>query len=250
MNARQALSKLRALGSAQTRKTYGRHGVTGDQFGVKYGDLGKLTKAIGRDHELAVDLWESGNHDARVLATMIADPDALTLTLLRSWMRAVDNHVLSSAVASLSSRSTAGHEAMLKWMEAKGEWPAATGWMTLGNVASQPGAVSKTQARALLRTIAQRIHASPNRVKYAMNTALIALGAYVPGLEDEAVKVADRIGQVEVDHGLTNCQTPLAAPYIRKAAAHQRAKLDKTQKKTQRKTQRKTQNRASAKRSG
>ena len=44
---------------------------------------------------------------------------------------------------------------------------------------------------------------------------------------DEQVRIAKRIGQVEVDHGLTNCQTPLAGPYIRKAAAHQRAKLQK-----------------------
>jgi hypothetical protein len=42
MTAEQALAKLKSLGSAQTRKTYGGHGVTGEMFGVKYGDLGKL----------------------------------------------------------------------------------------------------------------------------------------------------------------------------------------------------------------
>ena len=60
-----------------------------------------------------------------------------------------------------------------------------------------------------------------------MNTAMIAIGAYVPGMEKEAIRVAGRIGQVEVDHGLTHCKTPLAAPYIRKAAAHHRARLEK-----------------------
>ena len=99
--------------------------------------------------------------------------------------------------------------------------------MALGGYASEPDALTKAEARELLADIEKRIHSSPNRVKYSMNTAMIALGSYVPGLEAEAVKVAGRIGQVEVDHGLTSCQTPLAAPYIRKAAAHHRAKLAK-----------------------
>jgi len=112
-------------------------------------------------------------------------------------------------------------------MVAKGEWPAATGWMMLSGVAAVPDALPKTKCRELLKTIEKRIHGSPNRVKYAMNTALIAMGAYISGLEEVAVKTAERIGQVEVDHGLTHCETPLAAPYIRKAAAHHRAKLAK-----------------------
>ena len=51
--AKQALAKLKSLGSAQTRKTCGRHGVTGDMFGVKYGDLNELVLQIKVDHELA-----------------------------------------------------------------------------------------------------------------------------------------------------------------------------------------------------
>ena len=74
------------------------------------------------------------------------------------------------------------------------------------------------EARDYLATIEERIHGSKNRVKYSMNTAMIALGAYVPEFEDEALRIAERIGQVEIDHGLTNCQTPLAGSYIRKAA--------------------------------
>ena len=50
MNLEQALKKLESLGSAQTRKTYARHGIIGDVFGVKWGDLNKLAKEIEVDH--------------------------------------------------------------------------------------------------------------------------------------------------------------------------------------------------------
>ena len=227
MTARKVLQELKAFGTAQTRKTYGRHGVTGKMYGVKYGDLAKLVKRIKVDHDLALALWDSGNHDARVLATMIADPEGLTARVLGAWINDVDNHVLSCALAGIAGKSPAGRKIMPRWMAAKGEWPAATGWMMLGGIAAVPDALPKTKCRELLKTIEKRIHGSPNRVKYSMNTALISIGTYVPGMEEAAVKTAERIGQVEVDHGLTNCETPLAAPYIRKAAAHHRAKLAK-----------------------
>jgi 3-methyladenine DNA glycosylase AlkD len=228
MTRKQALAKLKSLGTAQTRKTYGRHGVSGEMYGVKFGDLYKLVKEIETDHELALELWDSGNHDARVLATMVADPDKVTVKVLTNWVKEVDNHVLSSSVAKVAGSSPAGRNQLRKWLNAQGEWPAATGWMALSGVAAEHGALTADESRELLSTIEDRIHDSKNRVKYSMNTAMISMGAYVPGLEKEAIEVAERIGQVEVDHGLTNCETPLAAPYIRKAAAHHRAKLAKT----------------------
>jgi len=231
MTNKQALAGLKKLGTAQTRKTYGRHGVAGEMYGVKFGDMGKLAKEIKQDHELALELWDSGNHDARVLATMIADPDQLTAKALGNWIKDVENHVTSYQVAGIAARSAAGRKLMKKWMGARGEWPAATGWGVLAQIASEPGAVSITDARSYLKTVEKQIHDSKNRVKYSMNTAMIALGAYVPEFEDEAVRIAERIGQVEVDHGLTACQTPLAGPYIRKAAAHHQAKIAKAAKK-------------------
>lgn len=227
MTLRQVMAKLKSLGTAQTRKTYGRHGVTGEMFGVKYGDMDKLAKQLGVDHELALELWETGNHDARILATKIADPDKLTAKVLTGWIKDTDNHVVSYGLSSVASRSAAGRKQMKKWMASKREWPAATGWMTLAGSLAEPDAVDKQESRKLLAEIEDRIHKSPNRVKYSMNTAMIAIGTYVPGMEQEAVRVANRIGQVEVDHGLTNCQTPLAAPYIKKAAARHREKLAK-----------------------
>ena len=83
MTASQVLKRLKSLGTAQTRKTYGRHGVTGEMFGVKFGDLSRLVRQIKKDHALALELWSSGNHDARVLATHIADPEELDAGTLR-----------------------------------------------------------------------------------------------------------------------------------------------------------------------
>ena len=75
----EIMKQLKAAGSEQTRKTYRRHGMTGDAFGVSYAALKALDKKVADDSELAEKLWASGNHDARVFACWIAEEDKLTM---------------------------------------------------------------------------------------------------------------------------------------------------------------------------
>jgi hypothetical protein len=83
---------------------------------------------------------------------------------------------------------------------------------------------SDAECRKILETIESEIHQSPNRARYAMNTALISIGAYRPSLMNEAIAAAKRIGKVEVDHGDTSCRTPDAIEYIKKTVAHLKKK--------------------------
>lgn len=91
MTLKEALAALKKAGTAQNRKVYGRHGVKGEMFGVSYATLGSLKKKIKLDHVLAVQLWKTGNHDARVLATMVADPAAATGKEIDAWVKDLDS---------------------------------------------------------------------------------------------------------------------------------------------------------------
>jgi hypothetical protein len=73
-----------------------------------------------------------------------------------------------------------------------------------------------------LEMIERGIHSAKNRVRAAMNGALIGIGMRNSRLEKKALAAAARIGRVEVDHGETGCKTPDAAAYIRKAAARKK----------------------------
>ncbi|MEM7310497.1 MAG: DNA alkylation repair protein [Planctomycetota bacterium] len=225
MNKTEALRELRSLGTAQNRKVYRRHGVTGESFGVSYANLGKLQRKIRTDHGLALGLWASGNHDARVLATMVADPEELKPKELDGWAQAVDCYPLGNAVASLVVRSPHASSCAKRWVRSKSEFVAATGWDVITSLAmDEPDGLADAELAELLGRIEKRIHAAANRTRYSMNGALIAIGTRSPKLERAAVAAAKRIGAVEVDHGETGCKTPDAASYIPKAAAHRRKK--------------------------
>src|SRR5688500_5086352 len=105
MDIKEALKKLEDFGTEQNRKIYKKHGVSGEMFGVSYGNLGKLAKEIKKDHELAGRLWETGNHDAQILATMIADPKQFSSKEIDDWSRSLSNYVVTEAFAKIVGQS-------------------------------------------------------------------------------------------------------------------------------------------------
>jgi hypothetical protein len=85
MTKTEVMKELRANGTAQNRKVLRQHGIRGEMFGVSYAALGKLRKKIKTDQALAEQLWATGNLDARVLTTMIADPGKISVATLNAW---------------------------------------------------------------------------------------------------------------------------------------------------------------------
>jgi 3-methyladenine DNA glycosylase AlkD len=78
--------ELKRFGTAQNVKIYRRHGAGENVYGVSFGDLRPLAKKLGTDHVLALDLWDSGNADARCLATIVADPAAIPREEADAWV--------------------------------------------------------------------------------------------------------------------------------------------------------------------
>jgi 3-methyladenine DNA glycosylase AlkD len=224
MDVHEAMAQLETLGTEQNRKIYQRHGARPPLFGVSYANFGKLKKQIKTDHELALALWDTGNHDARILATMIADPTRATPAGLDAWLAGADN---STVVAALT-RNVAGRlkpppwELVERWTASNEEWTGAAGWDLLTVLAMTDTAHDDAYYEARLAEIERRIGGSANRVRYEMNNAVIAIGGRNPALAAAATAAAGRIGRVEVDHGETGCKTPEAAAYIERIWARKR----------------------------
>ena len=223
MTTAQALAALKKAGTAQNRKIYGRHGVQGEMYGVSYSVMNKMAKTIKRDHALAVELWQSGVHDARVLATMVADPDAFAARELDAWVKELDNYVLTDAFGGMVARSSLAPGRSAAWRNRRSEWVASAGWVVTSGLALKEEADEAALA-PLIEVIAGTIHDQPNRVRHSMLMTLIAIGSRGGALEKAALAAVARIGKVTVDHGQTGCRTPDAADYIRRTVAHRRRK--------------------------
>ena len=231
MNKTDAMKKLKAAGNESARETYARHGITGDSFGVRYADLYKLQNQIGSDQKLAEQLWATGNHDARVLATLILEPAKMKASTLDQWVKTVASQITLDAVAVTAGKSPAAVSCMKKWMKSKQEWIAATGWHVLIVLANQSDSLPEKDFASYIDHIEENIHSSPNRVRHSMNQAVISIGVRNTALQEKALAAARTIGKVKVDHGDTSCKTPDAAAYIKKTLEHRKKKAAKEAKK-------------------
>lgn len=222
MDCKTALKKLEAAGTAQNRKVYARHGVQRPMFGVSYANLNRLVKQIKTDQALAEELWATGNHDARVLAAMIADPAKFDNALAESWVKDLDNTMIADAFNGPLRKSKLAQRKAAKWTKSKQEWIGRAGWNLVAGLALYDEQLPDEYFAAYLAEIERSIHSRPNRTRDAMNNALIAIGVRSPKLTRLALSVAKRVGKVEVDHGDTHCKTPDAASYIERTLARRR----------------------------
>ncbi|MCY1033629.1 DNA alkylation repair protein [Corallococcus sp. BB11-1] len=219
MTLEETMRELERLGSPQTRKTYLRHGAPEPLSGVNFGPLGALKKRIGTDPALARALWSSGHTDARLLATMVADAPALSWAELGAWAKALDWHTLTDVfVTNVALRSPHAVKA-LEWTRSSSEWVGRAGWQLLASLLMKSTVLAQEDLSPWVKRIEQELPTAKNRVREAMNSALIALGAQGGALQVAALATAKRLGKVEVDHGDTACETPDAAQYIQKVQA-------------------------------
>ena len=218
------MAALEAAGTAQNRKVYARHGAAEPMFGVSYAELGKIAKPIKTDHALARQLWDTGNHDARVLALRAADPAALDVSLAGRWLEDVDNYILAEGLGGLCAQTPHARTLSDSWRDDPGEWPASVGWFIVMCTAEDPGVWSVEELRGLLKQIEAEIAVRPNRVRHEMNGAMIVMALRDGNLRRSVLAAAGRIGPVKVDHGQTGCKTPEVAPYVERTLAHREAK--------------------------
>ena len=227
MKVETVLKELEEAGTAQNRKIYARHGVDEQMFGVSFKFLRQKQKEYRSDHELAVALWKTGNHEARLLAAMIADPQKMDSALADVWVKDVDNYVQTDEFASLIGRTDFAQEKMEAWTLSDEEWIGRVGWHLLAGLAQAKNDLPDEYFLAYLERIENEIHTRKNRTRDAMNNALIAIGIRNPVLTAHAMQAAERIGLVDVDHGQTSCKTPDAVAYIEKTLAYREKKAKK-----------------------
>jgi len=224
MQLQETMQELERLGTEQNRKVYSRHGVGENFYGVSFANLEAMRKRIKKDHNLALQLWATGNHDARVLATKIADPARLDLDTINAWLFDLDNYIVADSFADLVMKTPYARQLAETWVDSENEWTGRAGWHLIALLALHDPALPDDFFEPYLAAIAREIHARKNRTREGMNSALIAIGIRDAALQAKAIETAQKVGKVHIDHGDTSCKTPDAVPYILKTRARAEAR--------------------------
>jgi len=219
MTTKEILKELEKYGNEQTKSTLIKLGAKESIFGVKVQDLKKILKKTKKNHKLSLELYATGNYDAMYLAGLMADENQIRKEQLEDWAdKAYFSYLSEYTVPWITAETEYGFELGLKWIKSNEERIAAAGWATLAYYAgvNQDEDLDIKTYSKLLYTVEKKIHSAQNRVRYAMNGFVIAIGSYIVELTEKASLVAKNIGKVNVEMGGTACKVPLATDYIKK----------------------------------
>ncbi len=194
MTVNEILTRLKSLGDDARRAHNRKAGAPDNQFGVKLGDVRALAKKIKTDHELALQLWDTGNVEAQLVATLIMQPKSLSAgeldRLTRSTTCAQVADWLNSYVVAQHPEKDALRE---KWMKAKDRWAARAGWnLTASRI--NKGAADSLDLPGLLDRIEKELPKAKPEVQWTMNNTLAAIGIHHPKLRKRAVAIGEAIG--------------------------------------------------------
>jgi 3-methyladenine DNA glycosylase AlkD len=174
----QVLVRLRALGSERDRQGMARYGINTTQaYGVSIYKLRPLAKEIGTDHRLALALWRTGVHEARMLAVFIDDPARVTGTQMERWAKGFDSWDLCDQVStSLFDQTALAWTKAVEWSRRPEEFVRRAGFAMMAGLAVHDKAAADAAFLDLLPAIAAAAGDDRNFVKKAVNWALRNIG--------------------------------------------------------------------------
>mgnify|MGYP001237229442 CR=1 FL=1 len=199
MQEKDIIDRLRSLGSAEARAGMARYGIdTGRAFGVPVSTLRPLAREIGRDHDLAQDLWASGFHEARLLATMIADPRQMTEAAMESWVVDFDSwDVCDGACINLFRKTPFAHARTQAWSGRDEPFVKRAGFALMATLAVHDKRAEDAVFLGYLPIIAGAAADERNFVKKAVNWALRQIGKRNRALNAAAIACAEGLAERE-----------------------------------------------------
>lgn len=193
MTVKETVAKLKSLGDDARRKHNAKAGAPDNQFGVKHGDIRVLAKKIRTDHELALKLWETGNVEAQLLATLIIEVKSLSANDVDRLTRSTSFAYVADWMNSYVVAQHPEKEALrVKWMKDKDRWAARAGWhLTASRVNKDADGLDLA---ALLDRIEKEMPKAEPDVQWTMNNTLGAIGIKDAKLRKRAIAIGEKIG--------------------------------------------------------
>lgn len=211
MTIQEIQDRLASMGSEQMRAHNKKYGAGDNQYGVKMGDIRKLAKELKTNHELGLELWETGNIESRFVAMLIMKPKLLTADNLDRMVRSIDfAHVADWFNSYLLKGHAAAPDLRERWMNDSNTWAARSGWsLTAGKVARD---ASDLDLDALLNRIETEMPNAAPEVQWTMNFALGYAGIHHPEFRERVIAMGEKMGiyrDYPVSKGCTSPFVPL-----------------------------------------
>ena len=199
VSVKDVLGKLQSVARPDNLEEMARYGIPIERrLCISVPDLRKLAKEIGKDHKLAMDLWRTGIGEARILATMIGDPDELTEEQMEDWVKDINSwDVCDQVCMNLFRNNQLAWKKILDWSEREEEFAKRTAFSLIACLAWHDKKAADEKFLELLPVIVRESADERNFVKKGINWALRSIGKRNLNLNKAAISTAKEIQQLD-----------------------------------------------------
>jgi len=221
MNSKEILAQLKSLSNEKMMAHNKKFGAGDNQFGVKMGDIRALAKKIKTNHELALELWNTENVDARFLAILIIDPKKLSFEELKNLVKSEKfTHVADWLYTNVIKIYPDTESFRQEWMDSKDSMQARAGWsLTSGAVVRNPDVLDFP---ALLDRLESEMPKAAPEVQWTMNNTLANIGINHPEYRERALKIGEKLGIYRDFPVSKGCTSPFAPIWINEMVSRQK----------------------------
>jgi len=195
MKCENVLRRLKSLANPEAVAGMARFGINPENtYGISIPVLRKMAREIGRDHTLAQELWSSGVHEARILASMIDDPRLVTEEQMERWTAGFDSwDVCDQCCGNLFDKTTLAYRKAVEWAARDAEFVKRAGFALMAWLAFHDKRAPDEAFLEFLPVIKRESVDGRNFVKKAVNWALRHIGKRNANLNRAAVQAAKEI---------------------------------------------------------
>jgi len=194
----EVIKKLKKKANRKNVEGMARFGIAStNTLGVSIYDLRPMAKEIGKNHRLALRLWKSGIHEARILASYIDEPAKVTEGQMEDWAADFDSWDVCDQVCELFGKTPYAYKKIVDWSKRKEEFVKRAAFALIAEMAWRDKEANDNQFKRLFPHIIRESTDERNFVKKAVNWALRNIGKRRPGLKEEAINAAKEIQKID-----------------------------------------------------
>ncbi len=195
----EILKQLESLSNPEAVAGMARFGINPkNTYGVSIPVLRKMAKQIGKNHLLAEKLWNSGIHEARILAPLIDPPEMVTEKQTESWVKDFDSwDICDQCCSNLFDKTKVAHKKAIEWSKKREEFVKRAGFVLMATLAVHDKEADNQKFLRFLPVIKRGAADERNFVKKAVNWALRQIGKRNPALNKIAIQTAKEIQRID-----------------------------------------------------
>jgi len=196
---RVVIRRMNQMGDRSRLVGMERYGInTRKALGISVTELRGLARELGRNHDLAVSLWESEIHEARILASMVDDPAQVTEAQMEAWVYDLDSWDLCDQVCgNLFDRTRFAFRKAVQWSAREDEFVKRAGFALMAWAAVHRKDAPDEQFETFLPIIRAEATDDRNYVRKAVSWALRQIGKRSRELNLRAIETARQIQKID-----------------------------------------------------